>query len=173
MVKEGDIREIADIRDESDIDGLRLVIELKRGADERRVIKKINRYSKMVMKISFITRVIINDRPRELGLLELLNEWINFRMNTLQRIYSFRLNKKEKERHLLETWEKIADNIKEIATMIASKDEDDAEDTLINQYGLDELQANYLMDMRVKDLTENRLAKKIKELNQLYLILLL
>ena len=164
-VKEGDIKEIADIRDESDIDGLRLVIELKRGADERRVIKKINRYSKMVMKISFITRVIINDRPRELGLLELLNEWINFRMNTIQRIYSFRLNKKEKERHLLETWEKIADNIKEIATMIASKDEDDAEDTLINQYGLDELQANYLMDMRVKDLTENRLAKKIKELN--------
>ena len=162
--KEGDIREISDIRDESDIDGLRLVIELKRGSDVRRVIKKLNKYSKMVMRISFITRVIIDNRPRELGLLELLEEWIKFRLNTLQRIYKFRLDKKENERHLLETWEKIADDIREIAITIASTSEEEAENILKEQYELDGTQVKYLMDMRVKDLTENRLAKKLKDL---------
>ncbi len=171
LVKTGDLKEVSDIRDESDIKGLRAVIELKRGSNVGAVLRKINRYTKLRMQMSFNTWVVVerNGKQRCLsfGLLDLLEEWIKFRIDTIQRIYQFRLNKKKDHAHLLEAWEKIKDDIKEVARFAADNVESVVISYLKSKYGMDDTQANYIADMRFRDITKDRLAKRLVELESI------
>lgn len=163
-VKNKEFREIANISDEIDINGLKLVIEIKRGYNSRTVLQKLIRITNLRMKMSFRTRVIINDKLEEVGLLSLLNHWVDFRLNTILRIYNFKENKLSKQVHLLESWDKIKLNIKEVARLVADKNEDGAKVELMNFYKLDELQADYVLDLRIRMFTQDNLNKKLKEL---------
>ncbi len=168
QAKDGELKEVSDVRDESDLNGLRAVIELKRGSNVSQVLRKINRVTKLRMKMSFTTRVILERdgklRCVELGLLDLLQEWIEFRMKTIQRMYTYRYGRKAEQEHLLEAWEKIKNDIREVANFITNNDESKVREYLMSKYDMDEVQVDYLLDMRVKEFTKDRLAKRLAEL---------
>ena len=148
-------------------EGMRLEVILKRGANPEEVYNKLVRYSKFRTTISFNTSVIIGNKCRnDIGIMELLHEWINFRLETIRRIYSFRLNKKKKLERTLQVWEKIKGSIKDVTEIITGNSEEVAINTLKKKYSLDDEQANSLMNMRIKDLTTDRLISKLKELEE-------
>lgn len=167
-VKSGELKEVVDVRDESDLNGLRAVVELKRGSDVRKALKKINKLTNLRMRISFTNRVILTrdgkSRCVELGVFDLLQEWIKFRMETVRRIYSYRLKKKQEQEHLLAAWEKIKDGLREVANYITNNEEEKVKAYLVSKYGLDEVQAEYLLDMKVREFTKDRLRSRLSEL---------
>lgn len=166
-VKAGDLKEVSNARDDTDLHGFKLVIELKRGASPSEVLNKLTRMTNLRMQMSFSTRVIISNNCKELGLLELLKSWIEFRMASIKRIYSFRLDKALKSEHLLESWEKIKDSILEAVEIIAKHDDDTGKQLLMSKFGLDDLQAEYLLDMKVRSISKNNMLKKLKELEDI------
>ena len=159
-----ELKDVVSVKDLSDIKGLNVQIMLKRGVRPRQVLKKINRLTKLRMPVSFSNTVIINNRCKTLGVYDLLKEWIAFRLNTVQRIYEFKREKKEKQVHLLETWEKLRDDIKGAVDIIANNSEQVAREKLMSTFGLDELQCDYILDMKIRLITTDRLADKIREL---------
>ena len=165
-VKSGELKEVSDAIDETDLNGLRLVVFLKRGANARAVLQKLCRLTPLRATVSFNTQVIINDRCKAVGLLELLNEWINFRVECINRVYKFRRDKASKEEHILCTWEKISNYLKDVANIIAETNADDAvvRDKLMTQFKLDEIQADYLMDLKLRTISRANANKKLKEL---------
>ena len=164
LAKSGELKEVSDVRDEIDLQGFKLVVELKRGADSQKVLAKLNRYTKLRMQMSFTTRVIVNDRCEELGIYELLETWIGFRMETIRRIYEHRYNKAAEREHLLNAWDKIKLNIQDVANLIANRNEKEAREQLMEFYDLDEVQADYILDMRIRMFTQDNLKKRLKEL---------
>lgn len=163
-VKSGDLKEIADVVDGIDLNGFKVTIELKKTANSAEVLKKLCRLTDLRMKMSFITRVIIDEECKELGLLDLLNHWIYFRLQTVERTYKHRKMKKSEQEHLLEAWEKIQLNIKEVAQIIANRTESEAKDELKRVYNLDDVQVNHILDMRIKMFTQDNLGKRLGEL---------
>ena len=161
-----ELKEVTSAKDLSDIKGLNIQIMLKRGSNPLEVYKKINRLTKLRTQMSFSNTVIINGRCRTLGVYDILQEWIKFRIETIRRIYNFRVVKKSDQVHILETWEKIKLDLKGVADIITQNTEDKATELLISKYGLDEKQCEYLLDMKVRSLTQNRLDAKLKELEK-------
>ena len=163
-VKSGELKEVIEVSDEIDLKGFRLVVLLRRSANSREVLKKLCRLTPLRTSISYNTRVIIGDKCEEVGLLELLNHWIDFRATCIQRVYQFRRDKAADEEHLLRAWELLKLDIRTVAQLIASITEAEAKLALMNHYKLDEQQADYILDMKIKQFTEDNLAKKLKEL---------
>lgn len=165
-VKSGTLREISNVSDEEGFeDGLKMVVEIKRGYDSRKVLQKLCALTSLRMKVSFRTRVILNNRLEELGLLSLLHHWIDFRMTTINRVYNHKLGKISKQVHLLEAWDKIKSDMQNVAKMIADKNELGAKQELMRLYKMDELQADYILDMKIKMFTQDNLNKKLNDLN--------
>lgn len=149
-------------------DGMKVEVILKRGADANEIYQKIVRHTKFRSNVSFNTSVIMNNRCfNELGIMELLNYWIEFRLNTIKRVYEYRLNKKLNSEITLSVWEKIKDSLSEAVRIIVNETEINAIEQLKAKYGLTVEQANYLMNMPIKNLTADRLASKLKELENL------
>lgn len=171
LAKEGVFNEVADVRDESDITGLRGVIELKRGYDVREVYKKMMIMTRMKTSITYNTRVVMGvdgqDRCLTLGIRDVIDSWIEFRLNTLNRIYKHRLSRAVEREELLRTWEIIGDRIKEVVNFIANRSEDEAVAFLAKEFKLSRRQIDYIMNMRIRDITSNRLLDSIKSLEKI------
>ena len=163
-MKEGKLKGLKEVKDEIGLEGLRLVVEIKNGYNSREVLHELCRLTPLRTKISFRTRVIIDNRCRELGILELLNVWIDFRQNCINRTYMYRLNKDLDKEHLLSTWEHIKDDLLAVIDMISKNTDEVAKSKLIANYGLDEIQAEYLLDMKLRSITTNKAEKSLKEL---------
>ena len=163
--KDGEIKEISNVTDGTDKDGMSCEITIKRGYDVRDVLKKLYRYTDLRKKISFNTRIIVDDRPRELGVYELLELWIDFRVTTIKRIYNHRLGKANDREHLLKAWELMKNDVTEVAVMISSNTEEVAKGILMSKYGMDDIQSNYILDMKVKQLTTDNMLKRLKDLD--------
>lgn len=164
-VKSGELKEVSEVSDEIDIKGFRLVVLLKNRTNPRAVLQKLCRLTPLRMTINFNTRVIIGDRCEEIGLYDLLNKWIEFRTTSINRIYVRRREEAARDEHLLSAWEKIKLDIRDVAQLIASKDESQARQALIEFYKLDEQQADYILDMKIRMFTQDNLNKKLKDLN--------
>ena len=163
-IKDGTIKGIKNVFDEIGLEGLRLVIEIKNGYTSSEVLNQLRRLTPLRTSISFRTRVIIDNRCKEIGIFDLLNTWIDFRRNTIKRIYEFRLGKYSDREHLLSTWEKIKGNVQAVAQLITSNTEEVAKALLMKNYGLDEEQVEYLLEMKVRSLTNDRANRSLKEL---------
>ena len=163
-VKDGTLLGIKDIRDEIGLEGLRLVVEIKSGYNSRDVLRELCRLTPLRSKVSFRTRVIIDGRYKELGLYELLTSWISFREQCINRMYTFRLDKDSEKEHLLSTWDHIKDDITSVVQMISHNTEAVAKANLISTYGLDDTQAEYLLEMRIRSITKDRAEKSLAEL---------
>lgn len=162
--KSGELREVSDINDTTGINGFKMIIDLKKGSNSREVVKKLARLTPLRTRISFRTRVIIDDRCKEIGLLELLNQWIKFREDTIIRIYNFKKTKAEEQEHLLSTWEKVQGHIIEVVELISKNVEAKAKELLMSKYNLDETQCEYLLDFKLRQITEDRAKKSLQNL---------
>lgn len=160
----GELKEVVSAKDLSDLHGLNISVMLKRGSNPRQILKKINRLTKLRMQVSFNNSVIINDRCQTVGVWDLLNEWIKFRMETVRRIYEFRAEKRRTQIHELQTWAKIKDDVSGAVEIITKNTETKAKELLAVKYGLDDIQSEYLLEMKIRLITQNRLKAKLEEL---------
>lgn len=163
-MKEKKIRGIRDVRDEIGLQGLRLVIEIKGGYNSREVLQELCRLTPLRTSISFRTRVIIENRCKEVNILELLNYWIRFRQQCIQNIYTYRLDKQKEQEHVLSTWEKIKHDILGVVQMVSKNTDAVAKQNLMDKYSLDEVQAEYIMDMKIRSITTDKANAALQKL---------
>jgi DNA gyrase subunit A len=154
VVKEQRITGISDIRDESDRDGMRLVIELKKGEDPQVIANQLFQYTPLQTTVSIINLAIDERQPRTLNLRGLLDSYIKHRKIVIRRRTQFQLRKAEERKHIVEGLRIAVDNIDEIVRIIrASKDRDDAKSGLSAAFGLSARQSQAIVDMRLGSLT--------------------
>ncbi|MGB2870062.1 MAG: DNA gyrase subunit A [Bacteroidota bacterium] len=163
LVGEKKIEDIADIRDESDRDGLRVVIELKRDANAEVVLNNLYRHTQMQTTFGVIMLALVDGRPQVLTLREMIRHFIEHRNNVIVRRTKFELDEAEKRAHILEGYIIALDNIDAVIRLIkASKDVDAAREGLMKKFKLSEIQAKAILDMRLQKLTGLE-RKKVEE----------
>ncbi|ECH3949520.1 DNA gyrase subunit A [Campylobacter coli] len=175
LVKEKQIEGISEVRDESDREGIRVVIELKREAMSEIVLNNLFKSTTMESTFGVIMLAIHNKEPKIFSLIELLNFFLNHRKTVIIRRTIFELQKARARAHILEGLKIALDNIDEVIALIKnSPDNTTARDSLVAKFGLTELQANAILDMKLGRLTglerekiENELAELMKEIARL------
>ncbi len=163
LVSDKKLEDISDVRDESDRDGLRIVIELKRDATAEVVLNNLYKYTQMQTTFGVIMLALVEGRPQVLTLRQILDNFISHRNEIIIRRSKFELNEAEKRAHILEGYIIALDNIDEIIKLIKkSKDVDAAKDGLMKKFKLSEIQSKAILDMRLQRLTGLE-RKKIEE----------
>ncbi len=154
LVKAGKLTSISDIRDESDRDGMRIVIELKKDAQPEVVLNLLYKYTQLQTTFGAIMLALVNGRPKVLNLREMMSHYITFRHDVVVRRAKFELAEAERRAHLLEGYIIALDNIDEvIATIKKSRDVQTARTNLMRKFKLSEIQAKAILDMRLQRLT--------------------
>jgi DNA gyrase subunit A len=154
LVRDKKIEDISDIRDESDKDGLRVVIDLKRGAAANVILNNLYKHTQMHVTFGIIMLSLVNGEPKELKLNEMLTHFINHRLNVIIRRTKFDLNAAERRAHILEGYMIALDNIDAIVELIKkSKDVPTAQERLMKRFKLSEVQAKAILEMRLQRLT--------------------
>ncbi len=168
LVKTNKIKEINDIRDETDLSGLRITIDLKRGIDPDKFMAKLYKYTPLQDSFSCNFNVLIKGRPMVLGVRDILLEWIDFRLECIRRRLNFNLDKKKKQLHLLKGLSKILLDIDK-AIKIVRETESEAEvvPNLMIGFGIDEVQAEYVAEIKLRHLNREYILKRIKDIEQL------
>lgn len=168
LIKIGKIKEISDMRDETDLSGLKLAIDLKRGVDPETVMQKLFRFTPLEDTFSCNFNVLVDGNPRVFGVRELLTEWISFRTNCVRMRVVFDLNKAKEKQHLLEGLQKILLDIdKAIKIIRETAIEQEVVPNLMIGFGIDEIQAKYVSDIRLIHLNKEHILKRTKEISQL------
>ncbi|MCH5183325.1 MAG: topoisomerase IV [Oscillospiraceae bacterium] len=168
QVKSGKIKEINDIRDETDINGLRIAIDLKRGADAEKLIARLNKQRILEENFSCNFNVLVGGVPQTLGVLEILDEWIAFRTECLRRNYIYDLTKKSDKLHLLYGLKEILLDIdKAIRIVRETESEKDVVPNLMSGFGIDEVQAEYVAEIKLRNLNREYIINRIDEIEDL------
>lgn len=168
IVKDGRVTGISDVRDESDRDGIRLVIELKKGEDPQVVVNQLWQYTPLQSTISIINLAISEERPRTLTLRGLIDAYIEHRKEIIRRRTLYLLRKAEERKHIVEGLRIAVGNIDEVIRIIrASADTDEAKRGLIGAFSLSIAQSQAIVDMRLGRLTGLEREKLESEFNQL------
>lgn len=161
-----ELKEVASAKDLSGLNGLSATITLKRGSNSKDVLNKIYRLTKLRSKIAYNTSVVVDGRCRQLGIKELLEKWIEFRLSTLKRVYEYRLKEQLKEEYKLEIWEKTKGRLVEVVDIITNNTEADAKVLLVNKFSLTDEQADILLDIKLRLITSDRALKELDKLNK-------
>lgn len=168
LVKTNKIKEINDIRDETDLSGLKITIDLKRGIDPDSFINKLYRLTPLQDSFSCNFNVLIKGRPMVLGVKSILLEWIDFRLECIRRRINFNLDKKRKQLHLLKGLSKILLDIdKAIKIVRETESESEVVPNLMIGFGIDETQAEYVAEIKLRHLNREYILKRIKDIEQL------
>lgn len=173
LVKEGKIKEISDMRDETDLNGLKLTIDLKRGVNPDTLMQKLYKLTTLEDTFSCNFNVIVKDKvlgnvPRVMGVEEILNNWIEWRMECLVKEKQFDLAKLEKEHHLLYGLNKVVLDIDRAIEIIRNSDDDDTIITdLMNHFELDKVQAEYIANIRLRYLNKKYILDKTAKMESL------
>ncbi len=167
-VKAGSIKEISDIRDETDKNGLKITIDLKRGIDADKLMQKLYKITPLEDSFSCNFNVLINGNPRVLGVKDLLTEWIRFRGKCVYRRVSFDLSKAKDKLHLLKGLEKILLDIdKAIKIVRETEEETEVVPNLMVGFGIDEIQAEYVAEIKLRHLNREYILKRLKDIENL------
>ncbi|MGN1130562.1 MAG: DNA gyrase subunit A, partial [Ruminococcus sp.] len=168
LVKGGKIKEISDIRDETGLDGLKITIDLKRGVDADKLMRRLYKLTPLEDSYSCNFNVLIGGTPMVLGVKQLLNEWIAFRVECVRRRTYFDLNKKKDKLHLLKGLEKILLDIDK-AIKIVRETEEEAEvvPNLMIGFGIDEIQAEYVAEIKLRHLNREYIVKRLNDVEDL------
>lgn len=168
LVKAGKLKEIADIRDETGLDGLKITIDLKRGTDPDKLMLKLYKMTPLEDSFSCNFNVLIGGVPRVLGIKELLDEWIAFRVECVRRRTYFDLNKKKDKLHLLKGLQAILLDIdKAIKIVRETPEESQVVPNLMAGFGIDELQAEYVAEIKLRHLNREYILKRTEEIENL------
>ncbi|MCL2637596.1 MAG: DNA topoisomerase (ATP-hydrolyzing) subunit A [Oscillospiraceae bacterium] len=167
-VKAGKIKEISDVRDETDLSGLKIAIDLKRGTDYDALMKKLFRLTPLQDTFSCNFNVLIAGTPRVLGVGEILREWSAFREECVKRRIFFELNKKKERLHLLRGLQKILLDIdKAIKLIRETREETEVVPNLMIGFGIDELQAEYVAEIKLRHINREYILKRTEEIENL------
>lgn len=168
LVKAGKIKDIADVRDETGIDGLKITIDLKRGVDPDRLMAKLYRFTTLEDSFSCNFNVLIGGVPRVLGVKALLEEWIAFRIECVRRRTYFDRNKKAEKLHLLKGLEAILLDIDKAVKIVRETDEEaEVVPNLMIGFGIDEVQAEYVAEIKLRHLNREYILKRTAEIEAL------
>ena len=168
LVKAGKIKEIADMRDETDLTGLKLAIDLKRGTDPDKLMSKLFRMTPLMDSQSCNFNVLIAGMPRVMGVREILEEWTAWRADSIRRRVYFNMKKKQDKLHLLQGLRRILLDI-DRAIQIIRETEEDAEvvPNLMIGFGIDQVQAEYVADIRLRNINKEYILKRTQEVDSL------
>ena len=168
LVKAGKIKEIADMRDETDLTGLKLAIDLKRGTDPDKLMAKLFRLTPLQDSQSCNFNILIAGMPRVMGVREILEEWTAWRSDCVRRRVYFNMKKKQDKLHLLKGLQRILLDI-DRAIKIIRETEEDAEvvPNLMIGFGIDQVQAEYVADIRLRNINKEYILKRTQEVGDL------
>lgn len=168
LVKTNKIKEISDIRDETDLSGLRITIDLKRGVDADTFMNKLYKMTPLQDTFSCNFNILIKGRPVVLGVRSILNEWVDFRLECIRRRITFNLDKKRRQLHLLKGLSKILLDIdKAVKIVRETESESEVVPNLMIGFGIDETQAEYVAEIKLRHLNREYILKRIKDIEQL------
>lgn len=168
LVKTNKIKEISDIRDETDLSGLKITIDLKRGVNPDTFMSKLYKITPLQDTFSCNFNVLIKGKPVVLGVKGILSEWIDFRLECIRRRLNFNLEKKRKQLHLLKGLSKILLDIdKAVKIVRETESEDEVVPNLMIGFGIDEVQAEYVAEIKLRHLNREYILKRIKDIEQL------
>lgn len=167
-VKAGSLREISDIRDETDLSGLKITIDVKRGTDPDKLMKKLYASTPLQDSFSCNFNVLINGMPRVLGVRELLGEWIEFRSGCVHRRTAFDLKRATDRLHLLRGLEKILLDIdKAISIIRNTEEESEVVPNLMIGFRIDKIQAEYVAEIKLRHLNKEYILKRLQDIDRL------
>ncbi|NBI68582.1 topoisomerase IV [Pseudoflavonifractor sp. 60] len=168
LIKLGKVKEIADMRDETDLSGLKLTIDLKRGANPDKLMAKLFKLTPLLDSQSCNFNILIAGMPRVMGVREILEEWTAWRMESVRRRVYFSMNKKKEKLHLLKGLRRILLDI-DRAIQIIRDTEEDAEviPNLMIGFGIDQVQAEYVADIRLRNINKEYILKRTQEVDAL------
>ena len=168
LIKLGKIREISDMRDETDLGGLKLTIDCKRGTDPEKLMQKLFRMTPLEDSFSCNFNVLIAGSPRVLGVRELLEEWTAFRRECVRRGIYFDLQRKKEKLHLLQGLKKILLDIDKAVKIVRETEEEvEVIPNLMIGFGIDEVQAEYVAEIKLRHLNREYILKRTEEIESL------
>ena len=168
LIKEGKVKEIVDFRNEIDLSGFKLTLDLRRGTDPDKLMARLYKLTPLEDSFKCNFNILIDSSPRQMGVIEILTEWIKFRMECTRRELSFELKKKKDKLHLLLALGKILLDIdKAIAIIRGTEKDTDVIPNLMSGFAIDELQAEFIADIKLRNLNREFLLNKISEISGL------
>ena len=168
LIKAGKIKEIADMRDETDLGGLKLTIDLKRGVDPEKLMQKLFRLTPLQDSFPCNFNILIAGMPRVMGVGEILTEWTAWRTDCVKRRLFFQIGRKEDRLHLLKGLERILLDIdKAIRVIRETEQESEVVPNLMIEFGIDEIQANYVAEIKLRNINKEYILKQTKAIDQL------
>ena len=168
LIRQGKVREISDMRDESGLEGLKIAIDLKRGADPQKLMAKLMKMTPLMDTFGCNFNVLIGGTPRVLGVGQLLEEWSAWRMECIRRRVYFDLGKKKEKLHLLLGLRKILLDIDRAIAIIRDTEEDsEVVPNLMIGFGIDELQAEYVAEIKLRNINKEHILKRTRETDEL------
>ena len=168
LIRQGKVREISDMRDESGLEGLKIAIDLKRGVDPQKLMAKLMKMTPLMDTFGCNFNVLIGGTPRVLGVGQLLEEWSAWRMECIRRRVYFDLGKKKEKLHLLLGLRKILLDIDRAIAIIRDTEEDsEVVPNLMIGFGIDELQAEYVAEIKLRNINKEHILKRTRETDEL------
>ena len=168
LVKAGKIKEISDMRDETDLNGLKLTLDLKRGVDADKLMAKLFKTTPLEDSFSANFNILVAGQPRVMGVREILQEWTAFRVECVRRRTYYDLHGKEKRLHLLQGLAAILLDIdKAIKIIRTTEEESEVVPNLMIGFGIDEVQADYVAEIKLRHLNREYILKRTSEIEQL------
>ena len=168
LVKAGKIKEISDMRDETDLSGLKLTIDLKRGTDPEKLMQKLYKLTPLMDPFACNFNILVGGYPKVMGVREILDEWIAWRTECIKRRVFFDLTKKKDKLHLLNGLKKILLDIDKAISIIRNTElEADVVPNLMIGFGIDQLQAEFVAEIRLRNINREYILKRVEEISEL------
>ena len=168
LIKAGKIKEINDMRDETDLNGLKLAIDLKRGVDPEKLMQKLFRLTPLQDSFPCNFNILIGGNPRVMGVGEILEEWAAWRTDCVRRRIYFQIQKKEDRLHLLKGLERILLDIDKAIKIIRETElESEVIPNLMIGFGIDEIQANYVAEIKLRNINKEYILKQTRAIDDL------
>ena len=168
LITAGKIKEIADMRDETDLEGLKLTIDLRRGVEPDKLMQKLFRLTPLQDSFSCNFNILIAGMPRVMGISEILEEWTAWRIECVRRRIYYQIQKKEERLHLLKGLERILLDIDKAIRIIRETElESEVIPNLMIGFGIDEIQANYVAEIKLRNINKEYILKQTKAISQL------
>ena len=168
LVKEGKLKEVVDFRDEIDLSGFKLTLDLRRGVDPDKLMAKLFKMTPLEDSFKCNFNVLVNSKPMQLGIIDILKAWIDFRIQCVRRELTYDLKKKQDKLHLLLGLGKILLDIdKAIRIIRHTEKEEDVIPNLMAGFGIDEIQAEYIAEIKLRNLNKQYIINRINEIESL------
>lgn len=168
LIKAGKIKDVTDVRDETDLSGLKITLDIKRSTDVEKLMSMLFKTTTLQDTFSCNFNLLIDGMPKVLGVKQILGEWVRFRINCVKRTLKFDLSKKEARLHLLKGLEKILLDIDKAIKIIRETEKDSQViPTLMEGFGIDEIQANFVAEIKLRNLNKEYILKNIVDIADL------